>query len=101
MAPIAPHEDGRQSAKSLISHAGGAGGNVFLIHISTPLEHCEKTDRHGVYAAARKGDIQGFIGVDDKYEVPKKADLVVDTTQQTVPEAVHGIVLLLETQGLI
>ncbi|KAI0032094.1 sulfate adenylyltransferase [Vararia minispora EC-137] len=101
MAPIAPHEDGRASAKNLISHAAGAGGNVFLIHVATPLEHCEKTDRHGVYASAHKGDIQGFVGVDERYEVPRKADLAVDTTQQTIPEVVHSIVLLLETQGLI
>ncbi|KAI0321161.1 sulfate adenylyltransferase [Amylostereum chailletii] len=100
-APIAPHEDGRTSAKEFISHKAGSGGNVFLIHVATPLEHCEKTDRRGVYAKARKGDIQGFAGVDEVYETPSKPDLTVDITQQSIPEVVHSIVLLLETTGLI
>ena len=100
-APIAPHEDGRASFKSAISHSAGAGGNVFVVHVATPLEHCEKTDRRGVYAAARRGEIQGFPGVDDVYETPKKPDLTVSITEQTIPEVVHSIVLLLEATSLI
>lgn len=30
-------------------------------------------------------------GVDDPYEVPTDADLVVDVSQQTVPEIVHSM----------
>ena len=48
------------------------------------------TDRKGIYAKARKGEIKGFTGVDDVYEAPKKADLTVDVTTQSVPEIVHS-----------
>lgn len=58
--------------------------------MATPLEHCEKTDRKGVYARARNGDIKGFVGVDTEYEAPERADLVVDVTTQSVPEIVHS-----------
>jgi sulfate adenylyltransferase len=54
------------------------------------LEHCEATDRKGRYAAARRGEIQKFTGIDDPYEVPSKADLTVDVTKQSVPEIVHS-----------
>lgn len=66
----------------------GSGGNIFTIHVATPLEHCEATDRRGVYRAARSGQLKGVAGVDEVYEAPERADLVVDLTQQTIPEIV-------------
>jgi len=100
-APIAPYEHSREAARETVLQSGGAGGNVFFIHVATPLEHCERTDRKGMYAKARRGEIKGFTGVDDEYEVPERPDLTVDVTKQSVPEIVHGIVLLLETNGLL
>ncbi|KAK0469190.1 ATP-sulfurylase [Desarmillaria tabescens] len=100
-APFAPKEDARQAAKDTILHSAGAGGNVFLIHVATPLEHCEKTDRKGIYAKARRGEITGFPGIDVEYERPSCADLTVDLVSQSVPEVVHSIVLLLEIKSLV
>ena len=71
------------------------------MHVATPLEYCEKTDRRGNYAKARRGEIKGFTGVDDVYEEPKDADLKVDPSQQSIAEITHSIVLLLEANGLI
>lgn len=98
---IAPHEAGRQAVRETVTHQAGPGGNFFLIHVATPIEYCEKTDRRGVYVRARKGIIKGFIGVDEKFEPPKDANLVVDLTRQSIPEIVHSIVLLIETTGLL
>ncbi|KAG8951436.1 Sulfate adenylyltransferase [Tulasnella sp. 424] len=100
-APIAPYERSRAAAREHILSSAGPGGNFFLIHVATPLEVAEKADRKGVYARARRGEIKGFTGIDDVYEPPKAADLTVDISQQTIPEIVHSIVLLLETNGLI
>ncbi|KAF9010511.1 hypothetical protein BDQ17DRAFT_1234285 [Cyathus striatus] len=100
-APIAPHDHSREAARETILQRGGSGGNIFLIHVATPLEYCEKTDRKGLYAKARRGEITGFIGIDDPYESPERADLVVDITKQSIPEIVHSIVLLLETNSLL
>ncbi|KAK9323867.1 hypothetical protein V1517DRAFT_319138 [Lipomyces orientalis] len=94
-APIAPFDDSRKHARETISQAG----SFFLVHVATPLEHAEKNDRKGVYAAARNGEIKGFTGVDDPYEVPTDADLVVDVSKTSVRTIVHQIVLLLEGQG--
>lgn len=89
-SPIAPEERSRALVKDTVLQNGGAGGNFFLIHVATPLEHCESTDRRGIYAQARRGEIRGFVGVDTEYEVPKKADLVVDVTTQNIPSIVHS-----------
>ncbi|PBK84715.1 ATP-sulfurylase [Armillaria gallica] len=100
-APFDTDDDSRQAAKDTILQSAGAGGNIFLIHVATPLEHCEKTDRKGIYAKARRGEITGFPGVNLEYEEPSCADLTVDMVSQSIPEIVHSIVLLLETNSLV
>lgn len=96
-APIAPFEDSRQAAREIVEKYG----SFFLVHVATPLEYCEATDKRGVYAKARRGEIKGFTGVDDPYEAPAKADLVVDLSKSNVRTIVHQIVLLLEAEGLL
>ncbi|KAH8107882.1 ATP-sulfurylase [Cristinia sonorae] len=100
-APIAAKQDIRDAIRDTIIHSAGAGANFFTIHVATPLEHCEENDRKGVYASARKGELTGVAGVDDVYETPDRADLTVDVTSQSVPEIVHSIILLLETNSLL
>ncbi|KAH8761979.1 sulfate adenylyltransferase [Diaporthe sp. PMI_573] len=96
-APIAPFEESRAHARELVEKYG----DFYLVHVATPLEHCEKTDKRGIYARARAGEVKGFTGVDDPYEAPAKPDLVVDASKQTVRSIVHQIVLMLESQGLL
>lgn len=96
-APIAPYEDARQRAREMVEKYG----DFYLVHVATSLEYAEKTDKKGVYARARRGEIKGFTGVDDPYEIPPKADLIVDIEKTSVRSAVHQIVLMLEGQGLL
>ena len=96
-APIAPFEDSRRAARETCSQYG----SFYLIHIATSLEYSEKTDKKGVYAKARRGEIKGFTGVDDPYEVPEKCEMRVDLEKQSVREVVHQIVLMLESEGLL
>lgn len=95
-APIAPYEHSRKAAREAVSHLGGS---FFLVHVNTPLDYCEQTDKRGIYAQARRGEIKGFTGVDDPYETPEDADLTVDVSKQSVRSIVHEIVLMLESEG--
>lgn len=99
-SPVAPYERSREAARDTVQRTGGAG-NFFLVHVATPLEYCEKTDRRGVYQRARSGEIAGFSGIDDGYETPLRPDLTVDVSTQSVAEITHSIVLVLEAEGLI
>ncbi|PSR72178.1 hypothetical protein PHLCEN_2v11970 [Hermanssonia centrifuga] len=100
-APVAPKAASRDAIKDTVLQTAGPGGNFFTIHVATPLAHCEATDRAGVYKKARSGELKGVAGVDEVYETPERADLTVDLTKQSVPEIVHSIVLLLETNALV
>ena len=86
-APIAPYDETRKWVRGIVEAAGGAGAFV-LVWISTPLEECERRDVKGLYAKARAGEIKGFTGIDDPYEQPLDAELVIDTTHVSVEAAV-------------
>jgi sulfate adenylyltransferase len=96
--PIAPYAQARQNARAM---AEAAGGGFLLVYLSTPLEVCEQRDRKGLYARARAGQITGMTGVDDPYEVPTDADLVIDTTDMAVDEAVEAVLTHLTETGWV
>ena len=96
-APIAPYEKMREQVRSMIEPLGG----FIEIHVSTPLEECEKRDRKGLYALARKGVIKEFTGISDPYEVPEKPEMDINTLNFTPDQATQRIVLKLEAMGLI
>jgi sulfate adenylyltransferase len=87
-APIAPFAAGRARVRAL---AEEAGAHFVLVHISTPLAVCEARDRKGFYARARAGEIAEFTGISSPYEEPDDADLVIDTTEVPVPDAVETV----------
>ncbi|CAG8478696.1 6505_t:CDS:2 [Acaulospora morrowiae] len=96
-APIAPFAEARAHARAHIETYGG----FYLVHVNTPLDYCIATDRKGIYQRAQSGEIKGFTGVDDPYEAPTDADIVVDISKQSVSEICHQILLLLEKDGYI
>jgi adenylylsulfate kinase len=59
------------------------------VHVATPLEVSEARDVKGLYALARRGELEGLTGVDDPYEVPTQAELVVDTASIDLETAVQ------------
>ena len=66
------------------------------IHVSTPLDECERRDAKGLYARARRGEVTQFTGIDDPYEAPVAADLTLDTSVLTLDDAVARVVDLWE-----
>jgi len=96
-APIAPYESTRSEIRSTIESYGG----FIEVHVSTPIEICEKRDRKGMYAKARAGLIKGFTGVDDPYEIPASPEVSINTTDITPNEAAQEILLFLGQKGFI
>ncbi len=96
-APIAPYNTTRKEIRYSIESYGG----FIEIHVSTPLEECEKRDRKGMYAKARAGLIKDFTGMDDPYEVPETPELRIDTTNISPDEAAQEILLFLSQKGYV
>jgi sulfate adenylyltransferase len=96
-APIAPYAAVRRQVRELIQQVGG----FVEVYVAPPLEVCEARDRKGLYAKARAGLIKGFTGIDDPYEAPENAELVIDTSDISAEEAAQRILLFLEKEGFI
>ena len=81
-APIAPYSNDRQVNRELISKVGG----YLEIFVNTPIEKCEQRDSKGLYKLAREGKIKEFTGISDPYEVPKNAEIVINSDGEILPE---------------
>ena len=69
-----------------------------------PLSVCEERDTKGLYRLARQGKIKGFTGIDDPYEAPQHAEIVLEHADgqgaQVTPEAMASTVVgFLEAHG--
>ena len=83
---ISPNNDIREMAANII------GKDDFLeVFVSTPLEECEKRDVKGLYAKARKGEIQNFTGISAPFEVPEHPALALDTSKLSLEESVNRL----------
>jgi sulfate adenylyltransferase len=97
-SPIAPFDQTRRDVRAMAEDAGGA---FFLVHVATPLEECERRDRKGLYAKARRGEIPDFTGISSPYEVPEDADLRLDTTGRSIESCRDEVLDALAVAGFI
>lgn len=86
---ISPYREVRDEVRAL--HEGD-GSRFVEVHVATPLEVCAARDVKGLYAKQAAGELAGLTGVDDPYEPPLAAEVVVPTQDLTVDDAA-GIVL--------
>ena len=91
---ISPFRSERLMARELM-----ADGEFVEIFIDTSLAEAEKRDVKGLYAKARRGEIQHFTGISSPYEKPEKPEISVDTTKLTAEGAAGIIVQYLKTAG--
>jgi bifunctional enzyme CysN/CysC len=99
LAPlISPYRVGRAHARELHE---GAGLTFLEVFVDAPLAVCEERDPKGLYAQARAGTITGFTGVDDPYEPPEHADLVINTGSSSPDAAAEQVVDALAAAGAI
>jgi sulfate adenylyltransferase len=95
-SPIAPFDGTRRRVRGMVD---AAGGGFVLVHVSTPLEECERRDRKGLYARARAGEIADFTGISSPYEVPTDAGVTVDTTGRSIDDALQDVLSVLHSEG--
>ena len=95
-AAVSPYKATRNDVRNMV------GADRFVeVFMDTPLEVCEQRDAKGMYAAARRGDIKGFTGIDDPYEEPENPELRLETVVATPEENAASIVQYLAERGLV
>ncbi len=71
------------------------------VYVETPLAVAEQRDPKGLYKKARAGEIKGFTGIDDPYEAPQHAEIVLRTDRLSVAESVATLLEQLDRRGLL
>jgi bifunctional enzyme CysN/CysC len=71
------------------------------VFVDAPIELCEQRDPKGLYKKARAGQIKGFTGIDDPYEAPTNAELVLKPATMSVQDSVDACVEMLQKRGLL
>jgi sulfate adenylyltransferase len=95
--PIAPYDETRRQVRAMVEEHG----QFVLVHVATPLAECERRDRKGLYAKARRGEIPEFTGISDPYDEPTDAEVVIDTTGRTIEACVDDVYNALVTLGVV
>jgi bifunctional enzyme CysN/CysC len=86
----------RASARRAVRARHEAEGLTFVeVYLDTPLEVCERRDPKALYRRARGGENFQLTGVDDPYEPPTRAELVISTERCAPQEAARAILTAL------
>lgn len=94
---VSPYIENRESARQIVD----AGDQFAECYVKCSLAKCEERDVKGMYAKARKGEIKGFTGIDDPYEAPLNADLVVDTENESLSDSADKVRDFLRQRSLL
>ena len=82
---VSPYRESRKAIREMVK-------NNVVVYIKADIQTCKDRDYKGAYAKALSGKYQNFTGVDDSYEEPQHAEIVIDTNTKSVDDAVVFIV---------
>lgn len=88
---ISPYEEDRNIVRDILED-----GEFIEVYTKCSLDECEARDPKGLYKKARSGEIKEFTGINAPYEVPSNPEIIIDTEQHSVEEAVEEIVAYLK-----
>jgi len=93
-AAISPYREVRDELRRDIG--------VFVeVYVSCPIDVLAERDVKGLYKKALAGEIKNFTGVDDPYESPLAAEVIVETDTESPEESAARIIARLEELTLV
>ena len=95
VAAVSPSTADRAAARRIADSA------FREIYVATPAEVCETRDPKGHYAKARAGGLPSFTGITNDYQPPSNCELTIDTSTQSVSDAVEQIERMLATTNIL
>jgi len=93
--PISPYKETRDAARKQI-------GDFVEVYVHATLDElANNRDPKGLYKKAMAGEITGFTGVDDPYEVPEDPELLLDTMVEEPDESLARVLARLHDLGYL
>ena len=94
VAAISPYREDRELAREEIQ--------AFVeVWCKASVDACAARDYKGLYEKARRGEITNLTGVNDPYEEPNDADLVLDTEGESPEQSADRVMDVLRTKGFV
>ncbi|SFV57203.1 Adenylylsulfate kinase [hydrothermal vent metagenome] len=82
---VSPYRESRKAIREMVE-------NNIVVYVKADIETCKVRDYKGVYKKALAGELQNFTGVNDVYEEPQYAEIIIDTDKMSADEATEIIV---------
>src|SRR4051794_31702286 len=93
---ISPYSGDRDAVRANLE-----AGRFVEVYGNVSVAVAEQRDPKGLYKKARAGQIKGFTGIDDPYEAPTSAEIVLETERASVEESARQIVNYLDERGYL
>ena len=95
---MSPYRRDRDEVRALHD---ASGMDFIEVFVDVPLEVAESRDPKGLYKKARAGEIKNFTGIDDPYEAPEAAEIVLNSHEMSLEEEVNVLLEELSRRGII
>ena len=95
---VSPYRADRYIVRALHEDAGMDFIEVF---VDVPLNVAESRDPKGLYKKARAGEIKNFTGIDDPYEAPSQAEVILNSHEMSLDKEVEILLALLVERGIV
>ncbi|GIT98454.1 adenylyl-sulfate kinase [Sulfurovum sp. TSL1] len=82
---VSPYRESRKAIREMVNQ------NI-VVYVKADIETCKARDYKGKYAKALTGELPNFPGVNDVYEEPQHAEILIDTDKMSADEACALIV---------
>jgi adenylylsulfate kinase len=93
--PISPYRETRDRVRAMIEE-------FVEVYVHATLDELSQNrDPKGLYKKALAGEIKGFTGVDDPYEVPERPELVLDTMVESPEGSLQRTLTRLQELGYL
>lgn len=95
---VSPYKEDRDAVRKRHKDQNIKFMEVFM---DVPLTVVQERDPKGLYKKVAAGELKGFTGVDDPYEPPEHAEIVLRNNDMTVQESVDVIMRELVKHGVL
>jgi adenylylsulfate kinase len=82
---VSPYTESRKAIREMVKQ------NI-VVYVKADIDTCKARDYKGVYQKAIAGELENFTGVNDVYEEPKHAEIIVDTDLMSAENAAKLII---------
>ena len=78
---VSPYTESRKAIREMVK-------NNIVVYVKADISTCKQRDIEGKYQKAIDGEYKNFTGVNDVYEEPQHAEIIVDTDKVSIEDSV-------------